>query len=101
MRWLSLSTMTKIGPLSALIDARTCLDRRPASSTPSGARSATPITSARPPDRSVADPDNTPLSFLTSWPPGNMDVRMLSSVTTRPPGLIGNRDELFGGQFGD
>ena len=83
-------------PLS--IEARTMSERRMASSTPTAVRSAIPMTSARPPDRNEPDPDSTPLSFLTSWPFGNSEARMSSSVTADPPDFVGESDELIGGQ---
>src|ERR1700754_2364855 len=72
-----------------------------ASSTPTAVRSATPTTRALTPDRNVAKPKMTPLSFFTAWPSGNSEARMSSSVTAGPPDLVGQRDELVGRQIGD
>src|SRR5260370_40633187 len=69
-----------------------------ASSAPTAARSAIPMTSARPPVRNGPDPSNTLWSFLTSWPSGNSEASISSSVTADPPDLVGERDELIGGQ---
>src|SRR5258705_2526282 len=101
MRWLSLSTRTRIGPLSRARESRTYPESLMASSTPTAVRSATPMTSVSAPDRSVAEPKMTPLSFFTSWPSGNSEARMSSSVTAGPPDLVGERDELVGGEIGD
>src|SRR5258708_21310836 len=72
-----------------------------ASSAPTAARSAIPMTSARPPVRNGPDPSNTLWSFLTSWPSGNSEASISSSVTADPPDLVGERDELIGGQCRD
>src|SRR4051794_30069852 len=99
MRWLSLSTSTRIGPESRSIDSTTWPDSLIASSTPSAVRSATPSTSIRPPDRSVAEPRMTPLSFLTSWPSGKSEAMISSSVTAGPPDPVGKGNELIGRQL--
>src|SRR6266403_1365745 len=72
-----------------------------ASSALTAARSAIPMTSARPPVRNGPDPSNTLWSFLTSWPSGNSEASISSSVTADPPDLVGERDELIGGQCRD
>src|SRR5437660_12244006 len=72
-----------------------------ASSAPTAARSAIPMTSARPPVRNGPDPSNTLWSFLTAWPSGNSEASISPSVTADPPDLVGERDELIGGQCSD
>src|SRR5438445_1613410 len=72
-----------------------------ASSAPTAARSATPMTTARPPVRNGPDPRITLWSFLTSWPSGKSEASISSSVTADPPDLVGERDELIGGQCRD
>src|SRR4029453_9988344 len=101
MRWLSLSTRTKMGPLSWPSESRTWAESLMAASTPTGVRSATPITSALWPDRRFAVPKTTPLSFFTSWPSGKSEARISSSVTAGPPDIVGKNYELIGRQFGD
>src|SRR5262249_40924456 len=80
------------------MEARTWPERRMASSTPTAVRSAIPMTSARPRDRSAPDPRRIPSSLLTSCPSGNSEPRMSSSVTDGPPHRIGKSNELIGGQ---
>src|SRR3954468_5770796 len=57
------------------------------------------MTSILPPDRGVADPAMMPLSLLTSWPSGNSEARISSSVTAGPPDPVGERHELVGRQL--
>src|SRR4051794_36005389 len=101
MRWLSLSTSTRIGPASLPIESRTWPDNLIASSTPSAVRSAAPRTSIRPPDRSVAEPRMTPLSRLNSWPSGKSEAMISSSITAGPSDPVGKGNELVGRQFGN
>src|SRR5471032_2895280 len=42
-----------------------------------------------------------PRSFLTSWPPGNRELRISSSVTAAPPYPVGNANERIGRQSRD
>src|SRR5580698_3992636 len=97
MRWLSLSTNTRMGPSpSCSMASRTRRDKRIASSTPTAVRSATPITTALPPFRNGPDPNSKPRSLATSWPCGNREARMSSSVIAGLPDLVGQGAKLFG-----
>src|SRR5271166_4363252 len=73
-----------------------------APSTPSAVLLATPMISARPPDSSAPEPATRPsLSTATSWPPGNSEARMSSSVMAFLLNLVGNFDERIGVEVRD
>src|SRR5271166_1149976 len=73
-----------------------------APSTPSGALLATPITAARPPLSSGPEPATSPsLSTATSWPAGNNDLKISSSVMALLRKRAGDFDEGVGWQVGD
>src|SRR5208282_5040590 len=73
-----------------------------APSTPSAVLLATPIISARPPDASAPEPATRPsLSTATSWPPGNSEARISSSVMAFLLNLVGDFNECVGVEVGD
>src|SRR5882762_2972140 len=95
MRWLSLSTKTRIGsslPLARV--SSTLRDNQAASSTPTGKRPSTPMTTIMRPVGRVPCPHSNPWLSTTSWPLGNNESRISASIMVRFLQAIGEHDEI-------